>query len=246
MRTTLITGGADGIGWATAQMFAARGDRVVIADINGERADERAASLGADHLGLPCDVSDEQSVLGLFALLDARGVTAGALINNAGAGDTAKPSLEQDAAQMRRMLDINLTGTFLVAREAARRMTQGGAIVNLASIAALTALPGRNGYGAAKAGVVALTRNLGCEWAERGIRVNAVAPGYVQTDLVRTLERDGLLDADAIRRRSPIGRFIEPDEIAEVLWFLASPAASAITASLVPVDGGWTAYGAAG
>jgi NAD(P)-dependent dehydrogenase (short-subunit alcohol dehydrogenase family) len=76
--------------------------------------------------------------------------------------------------------------------------------------------------------------------------VNAVAPGYVQTDLVRILERDGLLDADAIRRRSPIGRFIEPAEIAEVLWFLASPAASAITASVVSVDGGWTAYGAAG
>jgi NAD(P)-dependent dehydrogenase (short-subunit alcohol dehydrogenase family) len=246
MRTTLITGGADGIGWATAQMFAARGDRVVIADINGCRAHERATYLGADHLGLPCDVSDEQSGLDFFVTLDARGLAARALINNAGTGDTARPSLDQDAAQMRRMLDINLTGTFLMAREAARRMTQGGAIVNLASIAALTGLPGRNGYCSAKAGVVALTRNLGCEWAARGIRVNAVAPGYVQTDLVRILERDGLLDADAIRRRSPIGRFIEPAEIAEVLWFLASPAASAITASVVSVDGGWTAYGAAG
>jgi len=247
MRISIITGGAAGIGWATAQLFAQRGDRVVIADINAKRARPRRYP-GAGSLRALLRRGRRRVGAWPVEALDAFGLTAGALVNNAGAGDTARPGLEQDAAHLRRMLDINLTGTFLMAREAARRMTQGGAIVNMALIAALTGIPGRNGHGAAKAkaGVVALTRNLGCEWASRDIRGNAVAPGYVQTEPVRALERDGLLDADAIHRRSPQGRFIGPGEVAEVIWFLASPAASEITASVIPVDGGWTAYGAAG
>jgi Dehydrogenases with different specificities (related to short-chain alcohol dehydrogenases) len=241
-RQVVITGGASGIGYACAELFAARGDRVVIVDIRGEASEAAAARIGPAHRGLACDVTDEGVVTRLFAELGRCDV----LVNNAGVGDSALPTLEQSAAQFRRMLDINLTGAFLMAREAARVMPQGGAIVSLASIAALSGLAKRNGYGAAKAGIVALTRNLACEWAARGIRVNAVAPGYVETELVRGLERDGLFDTGAIRKRCPMGRLIQPAEVAEAIYFLASPMASAITGTTLSVDAGWMAYGAAG
>lgn len=243
-RTAMVTGGAAGIGRATAQALAARGARVVIADLDGTAASVAAAALGPSHLGIGCDVADEASVA---AALAAAG-TVDILVNNAGIGDVNRPTTDQDAAHFRRLLDIHLTGAFVISREVARGLLaagRSGTIVNLASIAALTGLPRRNAYGAAKAGLVALTRALACEWAGAGIRVNAVAPGYVATDLVRALIRDGLLDADRIRRRMPIGRMIEPAEVAAAIVFLASDQASAITGTVLTVDGGWTAYGAA-
>ncbi|OZO45714.1 short-chain dehydrogenase, partial [Pseudomonas fluorescens] len=107
-------------------------------------------------------------------------------------------------------------------------------------------LPRRNAYGAAKAGIIAMTRSMGSEWGEKGIRVNAVAPGYVRTALVEKLIGDGLLDPATLIGRTPLGRMLEPSEIAEAVYFLASPAASAITGTVLSVDGGWNAFGAAG
>lgn len=239
-RTVVITGGAEGIGWATAQLFAARGDRVVIADLGS--AERRAAELGDGHEGHMLDVTDEDAVTALFAMLGPVDV----LVNNAGIGGNHVASTEQSMDQFRRVLDVHLAGAFLCAREAARGMLargQQGCIVNLSSIAGVVGLPRRNAYGAAKAGVSMLTRNLACEWAGAGLRVNAVAPGYVATALVKTLADAGQVDIEAIRRRSPMGRLIEPDEIAEAIWFLASPAASAITGVTLSVDGGWAAFG---
>jgi NAD(P)-dependent dehydrogenase (short-subunit alcohol dehydrogenase family) len=118
-----------------------------------------------------------------------------------------------------------------------------GAIVNLGSIASLTGLPTRNAYSAAKAGILGMTRAMASEWARDGIRVNAVAPGYVRTALVNELERQGALDAKSIAHRTPMGRMADPSELAEVIGFLASPKASYITGALLPVDGGWTAFG---
>ncbi|MBD3766132.1 MAG: SDR family oxidoreductase, partial [Rhodobacterales bacterium] len=118
-----------------------------------------------------------------------------------------------------------------------------GAVVNLCSIAGLTGLPRRNAYGAAKAGIAALTRAMACEWAGRGVRVNAVAPACVDTALVRRLVQAGRIDAAAIRRRTPLGRLIAAEEVAAAVAFLAGDAASGITGVVLPVDGGWTAFG---
>ncbi len=237
-RCVLITGGAEGIGRATAQLFAGRGCRVVIADLAGAEAAARA--LGARHAGYALDVTDEAAVRDLAARerIDV-------LVNNAGIGDSHLPTLEQDLAAFRRVLDVHLAGAFLVARECGRQMVArgSGAIVNLSSIAGVVGLPRRNAYGAAKAGIAMMTRSLACEWAGAGVRVNAVAPGYARTALVEKLVAEGRIDLDAIRRRVPQGRLVEPSEIAEAIWFLASPAASAITGTTLSVDGGWAAFG---
>jgi NAD(P)-dependent dehydrogenase (short-subunit alcohol dehydrogenase family) len=122
----------------------------------------------------------------------------------------------------------------------------GRAIVNIASIAGLGGLPRRNGYGAAKAGIVAMTRSMACEWAASGVRVNAVAPGYVETALVRKLADEGFVDEARTRRRIPMGRLARPEEIAAAILFLCSPAASYITGTVLSVDGGWMAFADAG
>lgn len=248
-RTVLISGAAQGIGLETARLFAQRGHRVAIVDLDTDSAQARAQELGAEHLGLGCNVTDElavrdtvNEVLSRFGRLDI-------LVNNAGIGDTSAPTLEQAPDHFRKVIDVNLNGTFLMSQAVAEAMLSagtGGAIVNFASIAGLTGLPRRNAYGAAKAGIIAMTRSMGAEWGELGIRVNAVAPGYVRTALVEKLIADGLLDPTTIVARTPLARMLEPREIAEAVFFLASPAASAITGTVLSVDGGWTAFGAAG
>ena len=246
MSTVIVTGAAEGIGWATARRFAAGGARVALLDLNGDAARERAATLGEGHLGLSCDVASEdgvaaavRSVLQAFGRLDV-------LVNNAGIGDQAAPTVRQEVTAFDRVLDVHLRGTFLLCRAAGAAMLEqgAGAIVNIASIAGLAGIPGRNAYGAAKAGIAAMTRSLACEWARHGVRVNAVAPGYVRTALVDDLVRNGALDSRAIEARTPMRRLAQPDEIAAAITFLASPEASFITGVTLPVDGGWLALGA--
>lgn len=245
--TAIITGAAEGIGWALARRFAAAGCRVALADIAGERAEARAAELGSGHLGLACDVSDEASVRAAVAATAAALGPIEILVNNAGIGDTHLPTFEQDIGQFERVLKIHLGGTFLMSREVARLMTdRGGAILNISSIAGLGGLPRRNAYGAAKAGIAQMTKNLACEWAGLGIRVNALAPGYTGTALVRRLEAAGRIDRAKLERRIPMGRLAEPEEIAEAGWFLCSPAASYVTGAILSVDGGWQAFSDAG
>ena len=248
----IVTGAADGIGWATAQRLAADGWRVALLDLRAEGAEARAAELGAPHLGLACDVTDAASVEAAVAAVAARYGRIDALVNNAGISDQTAPTLQQTVDAFDRVLAVHLRGSFLMS-QAVLAVMQGqmrdargnrGSIVNLGSIASLGGIPGRNAYSAAKAGVLGMTRALASEWAREGIRVNAVAPGYVRTALVAELARKGAIDAGAIAHRTPLGRMAEPAEIAEEIAFLASPRASYVTGATLSADGGWAAFGA--
>lgn len=248
----IVTGAADGIGWATAQCLAQQGWRVALLDLRAEAAQARAAELGPGHLGLGCDVTDADAVhTPVSAVLTQWGRIDG-LVNNAGIGDQSVPTLQQTVEGFDRVLAVHLRGQFLMSQAVAAHLLaqdadargQRGAIVNIASIAALGGIPARNAYSAAKAGVVGMTRAMAMEWARQGLRINAVAPGYVATALVAELAGKGAIDGAAIARRTPLGRMAEPAEIAQAIVFLLSPAASYITGAVLPVDGGWSALGA--
>ncbi|RJF92807.1 SDR family NAD(P)-dependent oxidoreductase [Noviherbaspirillum saxi] len=246
-KVVLITGGASGIGWAAAQGFAAEGARVAIADLQVNTAQQHAMSLGAEHLGLGGDVSDEEQVAMLLERTLDRYGRIDVLINSAGIPDSFAPTVEQDVAAFRRLIDIHLTGSYMMSKGAAKTMLhQGkGAIINLSSIAGVLGLPLRNAYSAAKAGISMMTRTMGCEWAAGGVRVNAIAPGYMLTPFSRKLISEGKLDADRLRRRTPAGRLGTARHIADAMLFLASDRAEFITGVTLPVDGGYMAFGAA-
>jgi NAD(P)-dependent dehydrogenase (short-subunit alcohol dehydrogenase family) len=251
MKTVLITGAADGIGWATAQLMAQQGWRVCVLDLRAELSKTRAAELGDGHLGLGCDVTDADAVTQAFAQITYQWLRIDALVNNAGIGDQTTPTLEQDVKAFDKVLNVHLRGSFLMSQASLRIMQNQardergnrGAIVNIGSIASFGGIPGRNAYSAAKAGVLGMTRAMASEWGREGIRVNAVAPGYVATDLVAELARKGAVNAQAINRRTPLGRMASPIEIAEIIAFLASTAASYVTGATWSVDGGWSAFG---
>lgn len=250
----LVTGAAGGIGWAIARNFAAGGRTVVIADLRGPDAEARARELAADypgsgrHVGLACDVSREDDVKRAIATCDEHFGRLDVVVNNAGAAHPYLPTLDQGLDDFERTLRVHASGTFLVSRESARLMIGSGkgAIVNISSLAAIVGLPRRNGYGAAKAAMVSLTRSMACEWAPHGIRVNAVAPGYVGTDLVRKLAAEGSIDMKRVQSRIPMGRLAEPEDIANAVGFLCSEQAAYITGTVITVDGGWAAFGDAG
>ena len=167
------------------------------------------------------------------------------LVNNAGVSCVGD-SLELPLERWRETVETNLTGVFLCAQRAARRMLAneaGGVVCNVASIWGMLGAPERTAYCASKAGVLSLTRCLAVEWAERGIRVVAVNPGYTRTHMIQDLVDRGRFDVAAIEGRTPQRRMLEPAEVADAILWACSPAAARVTGSAVTVDGGWAAYG---
>lgn len=241
-RVVVVTGAAGGIGGSLVRLFADDGATVIAVDLPDSGVSQVTAGLGGDHAFYACDVSNEPDVIQMFQDIETRFGRVDVLVNNAALGPTMTPTVETELRDFQKAFRVNLLGPFALAREVAKRMVRGGAIVNIASLAGILGNPKRNAYAASKAALMSLTRSLACEWAKDGIRVCAVAPGYVRTPMVADLERSGKADLGAVRQRIPIGRMARPDEIASVAHFLASDRARYITGSAFVVDGGWMSF----
>jgi NAD(P)-dependent dehydrogenase (short-subunit alcohol dehydrogenase family) len=240
-QVTAITGGAQGIGLACAELFAEAGATVVLLDLDAAALDAARRRLPQAHTQT-LDVTDEDAVERVFAALAKAHGSIDILVNNAGRS-IRKPSLELPRADWDAVVAINLTGAFLCARAAARHMPQGGgSIVNTASMMGLSGggLYPNISYQATKGAVVNMTRALAVEWAASGIRVNAVAPTWVDTEFIGALKSQPEL-LGQIQRITPMGRLAQPMEVAHAILFLASPAAAMVTGHVLAVDGGFLA-----
>jgi len=232
----VVTGGASGIGLAIARVLATAGARVVIADRQAEQAETAAAAI-PHAVGAGLDVADPAQVEAFFSAYADIDV----LVNSAG---TAKrhPAIDHPIEDWEQVAAVNMTGTFLCARAAARQMLsgeRGGSIVNIASIMGLSGggLYPNISYQTTKGAVINMTRALAIEWAPHRIRVNAVAPTYVRTPFIAPLLAQPELVA-RIEAMTPLGDFATPEDVAQAVLFLASPAARMITGHTLPVDGG--------
>jgi 3-oxoacyl-[acyl-carrier protein] reductase len=245
-RRILVTGGGSGIGRAVALGAAQAGAEVIVSGRRGDQLDE-TCRLGAEAPGSlsahPVDVTDPQSVAGLLAAVDACWPAVDGLVNCAGVTLIGYAE-ELSDADLVRVLDINLVGSFRMAREVGRRMIAAGAgsIVNVGSLTSLGGFPGRAAYAISKHGVVGLTKALAAEWGSRGVRVNALIPGFVRTPMTDAAVQRGLLQLSAIEARTPVGRRAGPEEMVGPVLFLLSDAASFVTGDCLVADGGWTSY----
>jgi NAD(P)-dependent dehydrogenase (short-subunit alcohol dehydrogenase family) len=245
-QVAVVTGASSGMGLTTAEAFAQAGAAVVLADINEtalRKVTDDLTTAGHQALGVGCDVSDEQQVaamveraVGEFGRLDMA-------FNNAGIMVPPTDAADELAEQFDRVQAINLRGVWACMKHELRQMrTQGsGAIVNNSSLGGLVGLPGRAAYHASKHGVIGLTKSAALEYAPRGIRINAICPGTIETPMVAEMIANGELSMDDATANQPIARLGQASEMAAAVLWLCSPAASFVLGVALPVDGGYTA-----
>jgi NAD(P)-dependent dehydrogenase (short-subunit alcohol dehydrogenase family) len=234
-RAGIITGAAQGIGRALAGAFADAGARVAIFDVQG--AEEAASEIGG--LGFAVDITDPDAVEDAVARTEAEFGALHYLVNNAGVRHQAS-FLEHPLDEWKRTLDVNLTGTFICSQAAIKRMSPGGRVLIIASIAGVLGLKNRIAYSASKAGLVGMTKAMAFELGEQGICVNAIGPGVIETSLTASyFERPDF--ADLIRRNVPLGRWGQPSDLTGAAVFLCSSDAEYVNGQILCVDGGWVA-----
>jgi NAD(P)-dependent dehydrogenase (short-subunit alcohol dehydrogenase family) len=246
-RVAVITGASKGIGKGIAIRYAQEGAAVVVVsrsmDALSAIADEIRKS-GGRALALPVDVRRSDSVQEVVDKAVQKYGKLDIMVNNAGVS-MAHPSEELSGEDWIRALETDLFGVFYGCQSAGRQMMKqgGGCIINITSIYGIVAAPMRAAYCASKAGANMLTKVLASEWASKNIRVNAIAPGYIRTELVQGVIDKGILPVGAIEKRTPQGRIGEVQDVLGAAVYLASDEASFVTGSIVTVDGGWVAYG---
>ena len=245
--TAIITGSSRGIGQGIAERFAAEGANVVVNSRSQERADEVAAAIeddGGTAIGIEADVTDEDEMAALVDATVERFGRLDVMVNNAGV-TTLDRAEEFDVDAWREVVDVDLVGTFVGCQAAGRQLIEqggGGAILNMSSLMGGRGLQMRSPYCASKAGVNNLTRTLAVEWAEHDVRVNALAPGFIWTDITEQTQGSAGYTNDDIRDRTPLGRFGTVEEMAECALFLVGRN-NFVTGEVLYADGGWQAYG---
>lgn len=238
-KVAIITGGASGIGAATARLFVEEGAKVVLVDLNVEKGKAFEAELkaqNAEALFVKANITSEEEVQNIYKETIAAFGKVDIVFNNAGIGRVT-PTEELEYAEWRNTVNVDLDGVFLVARDAIREMLKsgGGTIVNTASMYGWVGSPGSAAYNAAKGGVINLTRSLALEYATKNIRVNALAPGFIDTPIIPEESKE------VLRTMTPMQRLGQSEEMAKAVLFLASDDSSFMTGNVLTVDGGYTA-----
>jgi len=235
--TAIVTGGSRGIGLAIARELAEAGARVAVLARNGSRADDAASTLpGEGHMGLACDVADSAAAQSAVASVEKAFGGVHVLVNNAGiTRDNILLRLKDE--DWDDVIDTNLKGAFNMTRAVTRGMMKRreGVILNVSSVVGLMGNAGQTNYAASKAGLHGLTKSVARELASRGVRCNAIAPGFIETDMTAELDEK---QTEALRERIPLGRLGAPEDVAAVVRFLAGPSAGYITGQIITVDGG--------
>jgi NAD(P)-dependent dehydrogenase (short-subunit alcohol dehydrogenase family) len=245
-RVAIVTGAAQGVGLVTASTLAERGYRTILTDI--QSLDDPVANLSARGWkveGIAGDISSEAFVQELARRVERDHGGANVLVNNAGISMIC-PAEQTTSDAWQKVMNVNLLGPFLLSKYVGAQMLarRSGSIINVASVAGLSGISHRSAYNASKHGLIGLTRTLAAEWGGRGVRVNAVCPGWIKTEMDVADQSSGAYSDADIENRVPMARFASPQDVASAIAFLADPGLSGfINGVSLPVDGGWTADG---